>query len=73
MAEVLEKHFSAFCFFGREQDLGRRSTRCGSRSTTSPALHSQHCADVKHMHALNCPNSEFLHLPWDIYAWVEGP
>jgi hypothetical protein len=24
------------------------------------------------MHALTCPNAEFLHLPWDIYAPVEG-
>ena len=29
---------------------------------TSPALHSQQCAAAKHMHALTCPNSEFLHL-----------
>jgi len=39
---------------------------------TSPALHSQQCAAAKHMHALTCPNSEFLHLPWDVYASVEG-
>ena len=36
------------------------------------ALHSQHYAAAKHMHALTRRNAEFLHLPWDVYASVEG-
>ena len=37
-----------------------------------PALRSQQCTAAKHVHALTRQISEFLHLPWDIYASVEG-